>query len=174
MSVTMTSCTFLRLPVTSLGCLYPIQRSGNNWISHQYGNSNCTIAHIGCPFDYCNTSPVKFNLNESDIQCNYNRSGILCGQCTQGLSLMLGSNRCANCTHTSMYVTTSLIILVAVAGIALVVLVKLANLTISVGFINGLLFYGYIVKVNESVFFPDGDIPVISQFIAWINLDLGI
>ena len=151
---------------------YPIQRSGNNWISY-HQNYNCTITHSGCPFDYCNISTVKFNLNESDLQCNYNRSGILCGKCIQELSLMLGSNRCANCTDTSMYVTVSLITLIAVAGIALVALVKLANLTISVGSINGLLFYGYIVKVNESVFFPDGDIPVISQFIAWINLDLG-
>ena len=152
---------------------YPIQRSGNNWISYRYRNHNCTMVHTGCPFDYCDTASVKFNLNESDLQCNYNRSGILCGQCASGLSLMLGSNRCADCTQTSVYVTISLVILVAVAGIALVALVKLANLTISVGSINGLLFYGYIVKVNESVFFPDGDIPVISQFIAWINLDLG-
>ena len=152
---------------------YPIQRSGNNWISYRYRNHNCTMVHTGCPFDYCNTASVKFNLNESDLQCNYNRSGILCGQCASRLSLMLGSNRCADCTQTSVYVTISLIILIAVAGIALVALVKLANLTISVGSINGLLFYGYIVKVNESVFFPDGDIPVISQFIAWINLDLG-
>ena len=38
---------------------HPIQRSGNNWISHQ---DNCTIAYTGCPFDYCNTLPVKINL----------------------------------------------------------------------------------------------------------------
>ena len=152
---------------------YPIQRSGDNWISYRYQNHNCTMVHTGCPFDYCNISSVKFNFNETDLQCSYNRSGILCGQCTQGLSLVLGSNRCADCTDTSMYVTVSLVILIAVAGIALVALVKLANLTISVGSINGLLFYGYIIKVNESVFFPDGDVPVVSQFIAWINLDLG-
>ena len=46
---------------------YPIQRSGNNWISSQYNKYNCTIAHIGCPFDYCNTSSVKFSLSESDL-----------------------------------------------------------------------------------------------------------
>ena len=36
---------------------YPIQRSGNNWISYQY--HNCTMVHTGCPFDYCNTASVK-------------------------------------------------------------------------------------------------------------------
>ena len=152
---------------------HPIQRSGNNWISHQ-DNYNCTIAYTGCPFDYCNTLPIKINLNQSDLQCNYNRSGILCGQCQPGLSLMLGSNRCSDCTDTSTYIyTISLAILMMLAGIALVLLIKLFNLTISDGSINGLLFYAYIVKLNESVYFPQGSVPVISQFIAWINLDLG-
>ena len=149
---------------------YPIQRSGNNWISHQY--TNCTIAHIGCPFDYCNTLSVKFNFNESDIQCNYNRSGILCGKCIQGLSLMLGSNRCANCTDTTL-VSVSIIILAAVAGIVLVILLIVLNLTVSVGSINGLLFYANLVKLNESVFFSRGNVPVVTQFISWCNLDMG-
>ena len=43
---------------------HPIQRSGNNWLSHQYQHNNCIIAHSGCPFDYCNTSCIKFNLRE--------------------------------------------------------------------------------------------------------------
>ena len=151
---------------------YPIQRSGNNWIYHRYDYYNCTIAHIGCPFDYCNTSPVKLNLNESDLQCNYNRSGILCGQCIQGLGLMIGSNRCANCTDTKL-VSVSIVILAAVAGVVLVVVLMLLNLTVSVGSINGLLFYANLVTLNESVFFSSGNIPVVTQFISWCNLDMG-
>ena len=152
---------------------YPIQRSGNNWIYHRFDYYNCTIAHIGCPFDYCLKSHVKFTLNESDLQCNYNRSGILCGQCIQGLSLMIGSNRCANCTDMKL-VSVSIIILAAVAGVVLVVIVKVFNVTISDGSVNGLLFYAYIVKLNESIYFPKGNVPVISQFVAWMNLDLGL
>ena len=151
---------------------YPIQRSGNNWMSYQYDDYNCTIAHSGCPFDYCNTSSIKLNLNESDLQCNYNRSGILCGQCIQGLSLMIGSNRCANCTDTTL-VSLSIIIVVAVAGIVLVILLIVLNLTVSVGSINGVLFYANLVKLNESVFFSKGNIPVVTQFISWCNLDMG-
>ena len=151
---------------------YPIQQSGNNWIYHRYDYYNCTIAHIGCPFDYCNTSPIKLNLNESDLQCNYNRSGILCGQCIQGLSLMIGSNRCANCTDTKL-VSVSIVILAAVAGVVLVVVLMLLNLTVSVGSINGLLFYANLVTLNESVFFSSGNIPVVTQFISWCNLDMG-
>ena len=151
---------------------YPIQRSGNNWMSYQYDDYNCTIAHTGCPFDYCNTSSIKLNLNESDLQCNYNRSGILCGQCIQGLSLMIGSNRCANCTDTTL-VSLSIIIVAAVAGIVLVILLIVLNLTVSVASINGVLFYANLVKLNESVFFSKGNIPVVTQFISWCNLDLG-
>ena len=153
---------------------YPIQRSSNNWISSQYNEYNCTIAHIGCPFDYCNTLFVKFSLSESDLQCNYNRSGILCGQCQPGLSLMIGSNRCTNCTDTTALISVSIVIMAATAGIVLVIFLILLNLTVSIGSINGLLFYANVVKLNESVFFSQGNIPVISQFISWCNLDLGI
>ena len=153
---------------------YPIQRSGNNWIYRMHGNDDCIVAHTGCPFDYCKTQPVKFNLNESDLQCDYNRSGILCGQCQPGLSLTIGSNRCANCSDTkAILIAASIVIIAGVAGIILVVLLFALNLTVSVGSINGLLFYVNLVKLNESVFFSQGNIPVISQFISWCNLDMG-
>ena len=149
----------------------PIQRSGSNWL-HQHDEYNCTVAHTGCPFDYCNTSSVKLALNDSDLQCNYNRSGILCGQCQTGLSLMIGSNRCANCTDTTL-VSVSIFIIAAVAGVVLVIILMTLNLTVSVGSINGLLFYVNLVKLNESVFFSRENIPVISQFISLCNLDIG-
>ena len=154
---------------------YPIRRTGNDWIADLQLNNrqNCIIAHTGCPFDYCNTSSILINLNESDIQCSHNRSGILCGQCTQGLSLMIGSNRCANCTDTTL-VSISIVILAAIGGIVLVVFLIVLNLTVSVGSINGILFYANIIKLNESIFFSTGNVPVVSQFISWCNLDLGI
>ena len=62
-----------------------------------------------------------------------------------------------------------------VAGIALVVFLLGCNLTVSVGSINGLLFYANMIKLNETALFPNGvSIPVLSQFIAWLNLDVGI
>ena len=62
----------------------------------------------------------------------------------------------------------------AVAGIALVVLLIALNLTVSVGTINGLIFYANIVKLNEPFFFTNGNVSVLSQFISWLNLDFGI
>ena len=77
-----------------------------------------------------------------------------------------------NCTDMKL-VSVSIVILAAVAGVVLVILLMLLNLTVSVGSINGLLFYANLVKLNESVFFSSGNIPVITQFISWCNLDMG-
>ena len=149
---------------------YPIMRYGSNWL-HYSQEYNCIVAHSTCPFDYCDTSTLHLNLNDSDIQCTSNRSGILCGQCQTGLSLMLGSNKCSSCTNNYL----SLLIAFFAAGVVLVAFLMVCNLTVPVGSINGLLFYANIVKLNQTVLFPDGtSIPVLSQFIAWLNLDLGI
>ena len=147
-----------------------ITRPGNIWI----GNiSDCVIVQTPCPFDYCNTAQVSFSLTDPDSQCALNRTGILCGSCKQNFSLALGSNNCIECPKFSYL---ALIIPFAAAGFGLVALLMVLNLTVSTGTINGLIFYASIVKISEStgIFFPKVSIPVLSQFIAWLNLDLGI
>ena len=146
-----------------------IKRVGDMWIGYE-NDSTCLVVQSHCPLHYCNDSNVTFTLNIPKKQCLYNRSGILCGQCSEGLSLMLGSNQCEQCTDNNI----ALIIPFAVAGIALVAFVTVLNLTVSVGTINGLIFYANVVKIYELIFFPEGSIPILSQFISWINLDLGI
>ena len=37
-------------------------------------------------------------LNDTDPQCQQHKSGTLCGSCTTGYSLVLGSNECMECT----------------------------------------------------------------------------
>ena len=146
-----------------------IARQGDIWI----GNISDCVIHSNCPFDYCNTAQVSFSLTDPDPQCALNRSGILCGKCQDGYSLALGSNNCIQCPQFSYL---ALIIPFAAAGFGLVALLMVLNLTVSIGTINGLIFYASIVKISEStgIFFPNGPVPVLSQFIAWLNLDLGI
>ena len=151
---------------------YPIHKlpGNNNWLGYNE-DYNCTIAYKNCPFDYCQSSEIYFNLdNDTDLQCNHNRVGLLCGQCQSGLSLKLGSNVCSKCTNIYLL----LLIVFMFSGILLVALLITLNLTVSVGTINGLLFYANILKLNEPVFFPNGNIIIVSQFISWINLDFGI
>ena len=146
-------------------------RSGSNWFAFlNTTNKTCLTVYTDCPFDYCNSSQVTFNILDPDDQCTGGREGILCGQCQPGLSLLLGSNRCASCSNVYLL----LVLVFAVAGIVLVGVIMALNLTVSVGAVNGLLLYANMVKLNESVFFPNGRPPVVSQFISWLNLDFGI
>ena len=63
----------------------------------------------------------------------------------------------------------------AILGVALVVGLIILNLTVSVGTINGLIFYANIVRANNAIFFPyETSNSFLSTFIAWLNLDLGI
>ena len=146
-----------------------ITRDGDMWIGYE-NDSECLIIYPNCPFDYCSDRTIHFKVTSPDAQCLHNRFGLLCGQCAEGLSLMLGSNQCGQCTNDYI----PLIITFALVGIALVAFVIALNLTVSVGTINGLIFYANTVKIYEPYFFPNGSVPFLSQFISWLNLDLGI
>lgn len=62
----------------------------------------------------------------------------------------------------------------AIASLVLVAFIKFLDLTVSVGTINGLIFYANIIGGTCTLCFPAGDTNILSIFIAWLNLDLGI
>lgn len=134
--------------------------------------SNNLLLHNHCPYDYCLLTQVDIAMVEPNIseQCAFNRYGTLCGSCGEGYSHVFGSSRCIKCSNAYLL----LIFPFALAGIALVVFLFALNLTVSVGTINGLIFYANIIKINETIFFPPGDRSFFRTFISWVNLDLGI
>ena len=152
-----------------------IQRTGSLWINMSLSGDD-VIVHDHCPFDYCKHTSIWLDLDDPDEQCAFGHSGIMCGGCKPKRSLALGSSHCLHCSNINLY----LLAIFALAGLVLVVLLILCNLTVSVGTINGLVFYANIVRVNHSVFFAQEKsiAPVIktilSIFIAWLNLDFGI
>ena len=127
-----------------------------------------------CPFDYCKPYAINVSKNSQDEQCNFNRTGILCGACPKGLSVVLGSSKCLSCSN--LYLL--LLIPFVLAGLLLVVFLIVCNLTVSEGTINGLIFYANVVQLNKAIIFQGKYIPVLTDiltvFIAWLNLDLGI
>ena len=154
-----------------------VHRYGNIWINASLsGNSsNGVIVHEHCPFGYCKQEPVDVDLSNPDTQCAYDRSGTLCGACKPNFSLALGGSQCLanNCSNKYL----SLLIPFSVAGFALVFFIKILNLTVTQGTINGLIIYANIVAANRSVFFPaqhNKFLSFLSVFISWLNLDLGI
>ena len=152
-----------------------IRRTKSVWISI-HPNRNDAILHDNCPLDYCKPTPLWLELGQPDEQCAYEHSGLLCGRCKSNLSLAIGTSQCLECTNIHL----TLLLPFALAGLMLVLFLVVCNLTVSIGTINGLIFYANIVRVNHTFFFktPPFGLKVIQQvlsvFIAWLNLDLGI
>ena len=86
--------------------------------------------------------------------------------------MVLGTSNCKECSNSYLL----LIIPFALTGVALVILLLKCNLTVSVGHINGIIFYANIVQVKKSLLFQNSSIAshIFSTFIAWLNLDVGI
>ena len=151
----------------TIGC------SGLLWvgmIQDDNGANGTVAASEYCPLDYCNAEDSNVTLSEPDSQCNYNHSGTLCGGCQPGLSLALGSAQCLQCSNKYL----ALLIPLTLAGPVLVFSIKILDLTVSQGTLNGLIFYANVVKANEYIFFPPGQTNPLTVFIAWLNLDLGV
>ena len=154
-----------------------ILRPPMTWIGYYHNNSTDSTAnqsgvllHQHCPFDYCHSDWSYLTINNTDTQCVFNHSGILCGGCKPGLSLTLGRPLCQHCSD--RYI--ALLAAFAGAGVALVILLITCNVTATEGTVNGLIFYANIVRVNHTTFFPPYNSNILTIFIAWINLDLGI
>ena len=146
-----------------------ISRHPPLWIS--YDNNRGMLLHLYCPFDYCNAHYFELNVSEPDSQCSSGRTGVLCGACQEDYSRTLGSSECKKCSSSYLF----LLIVFVMVGLVFVLLPYIFNfLTVSVGAINGLIFYANIVQVNRGVFFPPGEHNILTVFISWINLDLGI
>ena len=157
-------------------------RDKNVWVTNITTSRNSSVyqylIHPYCPQGYCHppSSRVEINLNVldgADTQCVANRSGLLCGTCKPGFSLSLGSSRCIPCSSHWPAVLVSIIIAAFLAGIALVALLLILNLTVAVGTLNGIIFYANIVAANSSVFLPFPNQNFITVFVSWLNLDIG-
>ena len=157
-----------------------VLRKGNFWI--MYVNSTISGGYLiypNCPLGYCHppNEAVVINLNVpngADVQCVSNRSGLLCGTCQPGFSLSIGSSHCIKCLNNWPVVLAMILVSSIIAGIALVILILVLNLTVAVGTLNAIIFYANIVGANSSAFFLSSEITFASVFISWLNLDIGI
>ena len=153
-----------------------VRRHGNIWVNATFsGNkSNGVIVHKHCPFEYCKPEQLDVNLTHPETQCAFDHYGTLCGACKPNFSLALGGSQCLpNCSNKYLLLLFAFIL----AGFALVFFIKILNLTVSQGTINGLVFYANIVAANRTIFFPaqrNNFLSFLSVFISWLNLDHGI
>ena len=156
------------------------QPQPRTWISYTPVNDSNLIGYLvypNCPFDYCLTTSPPVDLNQpngADAQCAFNRSSLLCGSCQPGLSLSLGSSRCLPCPSYWPALLIAITIAAILAGVALVTILLVLNMTVAVGTLNGLIFYANVVYVNKSILLPFQETQFITVFISWLNLELGI
>uniref|UniRef100_A0A1X7U8H9 Right handed beta helix domain-containing protein n=1 Tax=Amphimedon queenslandica TaxID=400682 RepID=A0A1X7U8H9_AMPQE len=137
------TCDINTLDITHNGLLWIGTYHTSTPFNDNETNPNACIINEDCLL-YCSPNPVTFQLNHTDTQCVDNRGGRMCGSCTEGYSLLMGSNKCGQCHNN--YMMIGWIALFAVMGVLLVALLIALNLTVSVGTLNGLLFYANIVN----------------------------
>ena len=95
--------------------------------------------------------------------------------CKPGFSSSFGSPRCIKCPRNWYKNIVIIVIVNIVAGISLVIFMLALNMTVAVGTLNGILFYAHIVAANaETYFFPFLTPNIITVFISWLNLDVGL
>ena len=150
-----------------------VVRPASSWIvdSTSEHDHHTYQVSLQCPFDYCLPHSSHLNLSNPDSQCQFNRTGLLCGKCKEGLSTVFGTSQCKHCTNYYLI----LILPFTLAGIAVVILLFMSNLTVADGNINGLIFYANIVSINDPVFFSNYKVTKYAyMLISFLNLDLGV
>ena len=154
-----------------------LEKITNAWIgcgkNYGYNYSNYLI-HLHCPREYCKPPSINFSFPEGvDVQCKLHRSGVLCGACSVGFSISLGSANCIACPNYWPAQFIGIGILFFLSGILLVTVLMALNLTVAVGTLNGIIFYANIVAVNKGTFFIFSQPNYTTVFISWLNLDFG-
>ena len=143
-------------------------KESTTWLRY---DENYLKMQANCPLDYCEATSDNISLEFPDEQCANNRSGVTCGSCQEDYSIGLGGSKCLQCTSNSPL----MIPVFAVAGVALVALLLVCNMTISHGTLNGLIFYANVVSITRLTSLQSCSIhPILSVFIAWVNLDFGV
>ena len=131
-----------------------------------------------CPLDYCyppsENISINFNLpSGSDAQCAHNRSGILCGACQPNLSLSLGSSHCLPCPNHWPLAFIFIMFAAFIAGILLVTVILVLNMTVADGMINAIIFYTDVTAPFHRIVHSSASPNFPTVFIAWLNLDIG-
>ena len=155
------------------------QPNANAWMGFEYSDNNSLPTAIrynkNCPFDYCGTSAIELNMRKGSYNithiCANSRSGTMCGACKEHYSAMLGSSKCSKCTNRFLL----LLLAFTFAGILLVAVLTLLNLTVAEGTLSGLIFYANVIECNSSFIIPHKDYhifptPIFRVFLAWIKL----
>ena len=139
------------------------------WIG--YGNDNDSLLIANCHFDFCLDGERNTEANNFSSQCNldYHRDGVGCGLCEEGYSIVFGSNRCLECSTSNLY----WIVIFALFGLTLISVFSFFRVSISNGYLNGVLLFSNILALFIPVFSSGTNLTGLFNIISWLNLDIG-
>ena len=141
----------------------------NAWMSKTTEGDEIMYTRF-CFSDYCTLLPQRIiTLDNADYQCLSGRTGIACGQCARGLSTVFGTSRCKKCSNFGLFS----IPLFAAAGMLLVTMLFVLNLTALNGNIYGFIVFVNAVSISTLEMFSTKK-EVAYVLILLSNLDLGI
>ena len=135
------------------------------------------LVSSNCPPFYCSSSTRIVSLsnltNHSDIVCNAlnHRQGILCSGCKQGRSSQFGSYKCDFCEHHDVILP---VLLLSLAGVGVVALLFLLNLTVMQGSIIGISFYLHALHVLSELLQGQSTFDILGPALSILGLSLGI
>ncbi len=157
-----------------------VKRPQGYWIQPDFQNGSYTgfywSENCGLPYclkhSYNNSILLNFSSQEADVLCQPNRMGVVCGSCVGQYSLVMHQLNCEKCEDKFL----GLIIFFIFAGIGLICILLLLQITVAKGTIYGLILYCNFVNICYTFFFPLDQTSVnpLSLFIAWANLDFGV
>ena len=153
---------------------YKIIKSDQQWIGvtseHSNNGSPSILAHRYCPFDYCKTAARRTSSHSQSIW-NTAMSCVHSIVQVYYFSSVLGSSKCKECSNIMLI---GVIPSTLLAGLFLILFLMILNLTVSVGTINGLIFYANIIQAQHATFFTLEYYNSLSRiFIVLLNLDQG-
>ena len=96
----------------------------------------------------------------------------MCGGCEDDFSRVFDSDTCKKCDNAWL---ATIILLYAILGIVLVLILLILKFSVTMGTINGLIFFCNVMSINEQLFFniEISRFSFLRVFIPLINLDLG-
>ena len=164
-------CQFINTIAPTTISLIIIQNAKTLSITHNEFKNNNVIQGIvniydgeGMPTENCN----EFADNNATFDI------YISSECKSGLSLSLDSSRCIQCSKHWYQNLIGIIIAAFVAGLALVFVIFVFNMTIAVGTLNGILLYSNLIAANADTYFSPFSSPnFVTVFISWLNLDAG-
>jgi len=123
-----------------------------------------------CSPTLCNNDPTV-DLNEDGSLCANNHKGRGCGACKDSFGRVFGSDSCKQCSNYWLFT----ILLYGLLGVILVMIIFAIKFTVTIGLINGLIFFCNMMSINEQLFFNDkiNHFSFLRFFISIFNLDLG-